>query len=137
MRKTLIIVINSDVKTLNAVDPWTFVKNCTSAWEASKIVCLQVKAIVNPRVTIINIRICFLNSFLNLSPTFNELIIFLFIFYIKFLVFIKFCCKFRTNLCFRRRLCTKVIFVHGCLFFKQLFMGVLNSCLWVFFSVFP
>jgi len=72
--------MNIDVRMLEADELSRWRKKFTTAWERSKIVCRHVKAIVNPRVMVINIRNCLLNSRLNLSPILKTLFNFLLIF---------------------------------------------------------
>lgn len=59
--------------------PWLWKIFWMRAWEASKIVCLQVNAIVKPIVTTIRRRICLRNSSLKCLPPMKKLSI-LFIF---------------------------------------------------------
>jgi hypothetical protein len=67
------IVMKIDVRTEDAVDVLTFMKKFTRDSEASKIVCLQEKAIVKPRVIVIRRRTWCLNSFRKWSPPTKKL----------------------------------------------------------------
>ena len=63
----LISVINTEANMLNVAEFFMFRINWTKDCEISKIVWRQVKAIVKPKVNVINRRICRLSSFLNLG----------------------------------------------------------------------
>ena len=52
---TEIRVMKVEVRIERAVELWMLVKNWTKDCDMSKIVCLQVKAIVKPRATIMRI----------------------------------------------------------------------------------
>jgi len=64
-------VIKAEVNMLRVPLFETWTKNWTIDWERSNTVCLQVNAIVNPKVSIRMVLICFMNSFLYLLPKKN------------------------------------------------------------------
>ena len=57
MRIIAIIVMKSEVRMDEVVEPVTFMYFVTRLWAASKIVCLQANAIVKPRVMMTRRRI--------------------------------------------------------------------------------
>lgn len=59
------IVINVEVKSVEAAELSICTTKLTKVCEISKVVCLQEKAIVNPKVMIIKDLNCVLNSCLN------------------------------------------------------------------------
>lgn len=61
-------VISNDVNTLEVAPLSTFVRYLTTASNTSNVVCLQVKAIENANVIVINDFSCFLNSLLYICP---------------------------------------------------------------------
>lgn len=75
----LIIVINDDDNMLSIERSFTFVIKPINEEDKSNIVWRQVKAIVKPKKTIINVRICRRNSLLNLFSMPNKAIKFSFI----------------------------------------------------------
>jgi hypothetical protein len=76
------IVIANEVRMLSAADSWICVKKTTIDFTVSKIVCLQVNAMVNPRVIMIKRRSCLLNSLLKFSPPMKKSLILFSIFFI-------------------------------------------------------
>ncbi len=67
------IVMKKDVIIDANVEDCTLVTSRTKDFDASKIVCLQEKAIVNARVTMIKRRIWRRNSDLKLLPPMKKL----------------------------------------------------------------
>ncbi|MEX2016894.1 MAG: hypothetical protein WD876_00270 [Candidatus Pacearchaeota archaeon] len=57
-------VVKIDVARLRTEESLMFVVNWTILWEISKIVCLHVKAIVNPAPTTTSVFNCLRKSFL-------------------------------------------------------------------------
>ncbi len=55
-------VMKTDVTMLAVVEFWRLRKNWTMDWLVSNVVCLQVKAMVKPRVMRISVFNCRLNS---------------------------------------------------------------------------
>ena len=66
-------MIRREARIESAAELLTSAKKDTRDWEASKMVCRHVKAIVKPRVMITRRRSCRRNSFLKFWPPIKNL----------------------------------------------------------------
>ena len=103
---------------LETAELLTLIKKLTIDSNTSKIVWRHVKAIVNPKVILINKRTCLLSSFLNLLSGIKKLLSFL-------LIFVKKIKKSLLTFC--------VNFLELILFFENFVnLGYLSEIVWLF-----